>query len=355
MIEITVCVVNYLGEQYLPETLKSLTMIEAPLREILLVDNASPDRSLEVARQVARDVRVIELEENMGPSVARNVGFVESRSDWILFLDNDVRPDPETPGVLVRELLRCTDAVAATPRLEYESHPGLVQYAGADSHVLGMQTLRHADKQVSEIVLGPGEQGSLVSACVLFHRGRWGPSPPFDEQFFMYFEDHEFGLRSRMLGHRLIVVPEVRCLHGTGTEGISIRKMGSYSSVRIGQTIRNRWQILIKLYEIRTLALLLPSLAMFEAFQLIGSLKRGWLRHWLVSAGWIVRRFPDLIRTRRIVQQRRRVSDSALLTAGTTPLNPALLESALESRLCKLLDVVTRVNWDWARRWMKSP
>jgi len=352
VIEISVCIVNYQGERYLPETLRSVAMIEAPLSEILLVDNASADRSLEVARQAARAVRVIELEDNRGPGAARNVGFVESRSDWILFLDNDVRPDPETPGVLVRELLRRTDAVAATSRLEYESRPGLVQYAGADSHVLGMQILRHADESGSEIPLHAGEQGSLISACVLFHRGRWGPSPPFDEDLFLYFEDHELGLRSRMWGHRLVVVPEVRCLHGTGTEGISLRKTGSYTSVRIEQTIRNRWQILIKLFEVRTLALLLPSLVMFEVLQFAGSLKRGWLGHWLVSAGWIIRRFPALIRRRRVVQGRRKVPDSALLSAGTTPLNPALLENALEARLRQLLDVVTRVNWSLARRWM---
>lgn len=124
-----------------------------------------------------------------------------------------------------------------------------------------------------------GDQDSLISACFLLHRGRWGSSPPFDEDFFLYFEDHEFGLRSRLWGHRLVTVPAVRCLHGAGTERISIREVGGYSDVRIRQTIQNRWQILVKLYEGRTLALLLPSLVMFEILQLVGSLRRGWLGH----------------------------------------------------------------------------
>lgn len=349
--ELSVCVINYLGERHLPVTLEAVARFEAPVREVLLVDNGSTDRSLEVARLVDPNVRIVELGRNAGPGAARNVGFIESQSDWILFVDNDVRPDPETPGALVRELLERPVAVAATPRVEYEDRPGLVQYAGAASHVLGLQILRHADLAAEEIPLEAGNQGSLISACFLLHRGRWGSSPPFDEDFFLYFEDHEFGLRSRLWGHRLLAVPEVRCLHGAGTEGISIREVGGYSDVRIRQTIQNRWQILIKLYEGRTLTLLLPSLVMFEILQLAGSLRRGWLRHWLASAGWIVRRFPRLLRRRREVQRRRKVADTALLVAPPTPFNPALLENPLELRLRKLLDAVTTLNWRMVRRW----
>ena len=63
----------------------------APPLEVLLVDDASPDGTLAVLRELARDprVRVVPLAHNGGASVARNAGWEAARGELVAFLDAD--------------------------------------------------------------------------------------------------------------------------------------------------------------------------------------------------------------------------------------------------------------------------
>jgi GT2 family glycosyltransferase len=62
----------------------------------------------------------------------------------------------------------------------------------------------------------------------------------FDESFFDMFEDHDFGVRTPSSGADILSVPAAHSYHGQGTEGLSIRQLGTYSSRRAYYLIRNR-------------------------------------------------------------------------------------------------------------------
>ncbi|WP_062232209.1 glycosyltransferase family 2 protein [Aureimonas sp. N4] len=73
--------------------------------EIILVDDASTDDSLSIARGLAGEdprLRVIALPRNGGPSVARNRGLSEARGEWIAILDADDRFEPTRLETLTR-------------------------------------------------------------------------------------------------------------------------------------------------------------------------------------------------------------------------------------------------------------
>ena len=61
-------------------------------------------------------------------------------------------------------------------------------------------------------------------------------------------EDHDFGVRLRGLGNDILAVPEAHVLHGDGADGLSLRKLGKYSSLRVYCLIRNRWLFILKHY-----------------------------------------------------------------------------------------------------------
>lgn len=70
--------------------------------EVVVVDDCSPDRTGEIAREIAAAdprVRVLRRSANGGPGAARNLGFAEARGDWIAVLDAD---DAMAPGRLHR-------------------------------------------------------------------------------------------------------------------------------------------------------------------------------------------------------------------------------------------------------------
>ena len=103
----------YNGEKVLEDTLRSVKNLDYALVEILVVDDASTDRTAQIAASAG--ARVITLERNAGPATARNRGALSATREILLFTDSDVW----VPKNLLRALAerfqnRSIDAVQGT-------------------------------------------------------------------------------------------------------------------------------------------------------------------------------------------------------------------------------------------------
>jgi GT2 family glycosyltransferase len=349
-----VCVINYNGSRYLPETLGRIRDLQAEVDEVVIVDDASTDDSLAVARKALPTARVIALEHNRGPGPARNTGLAALGADRVLFVDNDAVLEPGAIARLSKALDESPRAVMAVPRVVSASDPDHIEYEGGGSHFSGMVTLRSAGGSAQQATAGqPAAIGSLISCAFLLDRARWGPGELFDDEVQIYGEDHELGLRARILGHELLAVPTAVVRHGRGTPDISIRETGRFTALRIRNTILNRWQVLIKLYEGRTLVLLAPYLAAFEIFQLAGCIALGWGRHWRWAVASLVGHLPELRARRQAFQRVRRRGDRDTLEAGPHPFNPALRRRGPVRFLLPCLDAFGNFNWALARPFLR--
>ena len=181
---LSICIVNYNGEQYLKESLYSVFSQRKKFQEIFLVDNASEDKSLEIVRKNFPAVKIIELHSNKGPGKARNVGFKAASCDRILFIDNDVKLTPGFPDRLMQALDDHPHAAAAMPRILYDKYQHIIQFDGANCHFLGLMMLHNVNRPLEGASQETCKIGSLVTACFLMDRKRWGKGDPFDESFF---------------------------------------------------------------------------------------------------------------------------------------------------------------------------
>jgi len=84
----------YNGASFLKETVDSLLAQNYPNLEIIMIDDESPDNSVEVLKQFGDKVRIIS-QKNTGHVIARNVGLKEAKGEIIAFVDQD---DIWTPG-----------------------------------------------------------------------------------------------------------------------------------------------------------------------------------------------------------------------------------------------------------------
>ncbi len=345
---ITACVINYQGEEYLHATLMALRQAKVSLAEVLVVDDASTDGSVALLERDHPDVELVRLSENCGPAEARNVGFRRATSDLVLFIDNDVAVAPDTPALLARSLRLHPRAVLAMPRVIYAHDPNTIQYDGAASHFIGLMKLENEDRPLSAAAVRTREIQSLVTACFMIDRSRWGGVGPFDDSFGYLLEDHDLGLRARMLGHVILSVP-ADCFHGLGTRGLSLRRTGTYAERRVIGLIRNRWRLLLKNYEARTLIVLSPILLAFECFQLVGAIKKGWVGQWLVAIRSILQDRKRIRVDRSAVQAARRSRDRQILTGGPIPFSGVLFQGRLEKMAGHILDGAARAYWRFAR------
>lgn len=347
----TFCVVNYNGARFIADTLAAIRSERRQDDELIVVDSASSDDSVRLINSLDFPVRLIELSTNRGPGVARNTGLREAEHNLILFVDNDVVLNDGCARLLAQAL--CEDAMALTvaPRVLYAADPAVVQYEGADCHFLGLMIPRHANRAAANC----GDQGvarnnSLVTACFMIDRARWDDAEMFDDSFFFNYEDHDFGVRARVLGHRLLSVPSATALHGEGTKGLSYRPGAGFSRRRVYCLIRNRWQVILKNYSLRTLLVLAPALFVYEILQVGGVVRRGWLGLWFRAAWWNVTHLRRLIVRRRAIQTKRRTPDREILEGGALPFTVDLTRTRMDKAVVAFLNAVMSTYWRAARR-----
>jgi len=116
--KISVVIPSYKSSKYLEATLESVIRQTYPARnlEILVIDDASPDNSVEVARRfLARHAvpsRVIAQKVNAGAAATRNVGWRLAQGEWIQFLDQDDMLAPHKLELQVKVANKADERVA---------------------------------------------------------------------------------------------------------------------------------------------------------------------------------------------------------------------------------------------------
>ena len=341
-------VCNYNGESYLGECLDSLRAQEG-LDEILVVDDASTDGSLELLGQRYPDVRVVALERNGGPCVARNVGMRAARNRFVLAVDNDAVLRPDVAAKLRCALEARPDCAVAMVRSVVYETPERIHYDSGDFHYVGLLALRNFYAPLDS-TLAPAvrETSALIGITALVDRDAVLVAGGYDEDFFYLAEDYELSYRLRGEGWGLLSVEDAIVLHRGGTAGLSFRG-GGYPEKRVYLHARNRVWILLKCYRWRTLLVCLPGLLVYELAWLVFTLKEGHLLGGLAGKLAAMRSLGATLGKRRSFQARRVVPDRELLVGGPLTFSPSLLAKPAARLVARCLDAVLRFMWFLAR------
>lgn len=221
MTEITVVIPNYRGINFIRDCLTALFAQEpgTPSFEVLVVDNASKDGSVELIREEFPWVRLVCLEENTGFCHGVNVGIRESTSPYVLLLNNDTRVFPDF-------LKRLYEAIEEDPKLFSVSgamlmwdRPELMDDAGDQYCILGWAYARGKGMPYEQF----RQRKRVFSACggaALYRRSILEEIGLFDERHFAYLEDLDLGYRARIHGYDSLYEPGARVIHyGSASTG----------------------------------------------------------------------------------------------------------------------------------------
>jgi N-acetylglucosaminyl-diphospho-decaprenol L-rhamnosyltransferase len=227
MIELTVVIVSYNTRDDLARTLGSLA-VAPPVtpHQVVVVDNASDDGSLDMVRERFPAVVAIQAGANLGFSAANNIGIRASSSELVLLLNSDT----EVPGGAIDGLvddLRChPEAAIAGPRLvDAQGRPELsigrmispvnelIQKVTGALYDRGWGPVR---RRVERSLATPQEVDWVSGACLLVRRADAEAVGLLDERFFLYTEDVDFCASARRLGRRVRFVPSVEVRHLRG-------------------------------------------------------------------------------------------------------------------------------------------
>lgn len=239
-----ILLLNYRGTDDTLACLDSLKRLDYPNYRILVIDNDSPDDSVErlKARLVSQpgSFRLIESSENGGFSAGNNLGIKEVLAEvgdrthgYVWLLNNDTTVESDTLSTLVEES-RKTGGVAGSLLLYPD---GSYQQTGTRFNWWTGRTRGYPESAVKN---GMAVE-TLTGASMLIPFQAFRAAGLLDESFFLYFEDGEASFRFARHGFRLTVSTRSRVYHKEGaTTGRKSRLTQYYFH-------RNRLRLLFRL------------------------------------------------------------------------------------------------------------
>src|SRR5438128_1461134 len=129
---VSIIIVNYNGRRYLDDCLPALLKQIYPRErwEVVLVDNASTDGSVDHVRAQYPWVRLIPMRTNLGFAGGNNEGFRHCRGEFIALLNNDTVVTPGWLEALVEELGQDPQLGGCTSKMLFRDEPGTINSAG---------------------------------------------------------------------------------------------------------------------------------------------------------------------------------------------------------------------------------
>ncbi len=219
--KVTVIIVNWNGERFLDRCLSALQAQTVAPHEIILVDNASSDASLDIVRRFP-SVRLLAQNENLGFARGNNLAIeaAAAESEWIALLNPDAFVEPHWLEALLSATHDYSDFDVFGSKLVNAADPAVLDGAGDAYHISGLVWRMGHGAAVSSFSEQVREVFSPCAAAALYRRSALLEVGGFDEVFFCYVEDVDLGFRLRLAGYRCLYVPSSVAHHvGSGTTG----------------------------------------------------------------------------------------------------------------------------------------
>jgi GT2 family glycosyltransferase len=306
---INVVITNFNGDRTLIETIRSVKALEGVEPHIIVIDDGSTDGSADEAEAHFQGIMVIRKECNTKEiNALRNEGVSHATSDFIFVIDNDVSFEPNCVSELLRVMKSDSNSGVCIPMLLNWDRRNEIYVAGGRIHYLGASISPNRGENLddADVETGFGIGGGIA----LFRRSVFQDLGGFDENFMLAWgDDGELHQRMLVAGRSAYFVSTAIGYH----EEKAFSPERSYRAV--GQ-LHNRFYFMMTHYDLRTLFLLSPALALYELIQLsFFVVKRMPLQY---VRGYVLafRSFSKIVKKRKQIQAIKVVSDGDVLFSG---------------------------------------
>jgi GT2 family glycosyltransferase len=311
---VSVTIVTYNSGRFIKRCLESVLAQRHLRREIVVIDNASTDGTVDILEQFEDRCTIVYNDENIGFAAAQNQAIAISRGDWVLTLNPDLLLLPDFIQALV-------DASSLNPRIGTVCGKLLAILASFDlpdkplvdsTGIYFTPMLRHLDRGSQEVDNGHFLNHEYVfgatAAAALYRRTMIDDvsidGEFFDPDFFVYREDADVAWRAQLLGWRCIYTPHARGYHVRNVLPGNRRALPAAINMH---SVKNRFLMRIKnmtpdLYRRNWLSITARDLIVLGCCLVREQTSLKAL--WYVVSNW--RRF---FAKRREIMARRRVSD----------------------------------------------
>ncbi len=314
---VSIITLNMNGRKYLEVCLPSIRKQSYPNIETIVVDNGSTDDSADFISKNFPEVKLIKNSKNLGFGGGNNIGIKTARGNYIFILNNDTELDINCVAELYKGINKSPKVgMCATKILSYfdrqmiDNIGHLLYYDGLNR---GKGRLEPDKGQYNKIA-----EAFYPSGCAAFYRKEAiDEAGPFDEDFFLYGDDTELGLRCRFLDWQCLYIPTAIVYHMYSATA------GKYTPLKAKLVERNRIWVAVKLFPF-PLLLLNPFFALIRyIYQAYGALcgkgaagkfteefsKAQLIKILLIANLEALLGIPRMIKKRKIIQKTKKINN----------------------------------------------
>ncbi|MHB1270925.1 MAG: glycosyltransferase family 2 protein [Thermoleophilia bacterium] len=234
--DLSIIIINWNTRELLRECLEHLQRgTRGAVFEVIVVDNGSTDGSADLVSELFPDYKLIRNIENRGFASANNQAIRESKGAFIALVNTDTMVSPGSLAAMTNYLKKYSDVAAAGCQLVDGS--GRRQISGgiapsikaAVSQTLFLPSISFG--RIPGIFVSGYDSRRVLSvdwlcaACMVVRRHAIDQVGKLNEEYFMYAEDMEWGLRMRAGGWKMHILPWIKVTHYGGASSATPDKI----------------------------------------------------------------------------------------------------------------------------------
>lgn len=312
---VSVTIVTYNSGRYIKRCLEEVLAQKGVAKEIIVIDNASTDGTIEILEQFQHCCRIVYNQENVGFASAQNQAIAMAKGNWILTLNPDVLMMPNFIAALL-EAGKMNDRIGSVcgKLLTISPDYAIPEKPVVDSTgIYFTPMLRHLDRGSQEVDNGHYLNHEYVfgatAAAALYRRemiedisidGEF-----FDTDFFVYREDADVAWRAQLMGWRCLYTPYARAYHVRNVLPGNRRALPAVINMH---SVKNRFLMRMKnmtgdLYKRNWLSITVRDIIVIACCLLRehSSLK---------AFGFLLKNWKRVLKKRKEIMKRRRVDDA---------------------------------------------
>ncbi|MEL4304535.1 glycosyltransferase family 2 protein [Methanococcoides sp. LMO-2] len=309
---VSIIIVNWNGLRYLEKCFNSVKNQNYQNYEIVFVDNASTDGSVDFIKENYPDTVIINNNKNLGFAEANNIGVQKSKGEYLFLLNNDAWVEKNT----IQELLSTYSKIdnLGVVGCKVKNPDGTIQDLGIKIDRLGYPigiNKESTDDFVADVF--------FVSGCAFFMKKElFSRFNGFDERYFMFAEDVDLCWRVRLQGYKIVTNTNAEIYHyggGSIVGGTIKNKKYVTNANRIYLRERNTLSTMVKNLELRNLIFRISISIIFniaECIFFIFILRPKVSLAYVKSWWWNLRNIKGTLMRRKNIQMHRKITDRDL-------------------------------------------
>lgn len=233
-----IVIINYNNYQDTIECLESLKKINYKNFKIVIIDNNSSNKSVSKLEASYKEYKIIKLQENIGFAGGNNVGIkeaIDNYAQFVLLLNNDTIVEPNFLNKMIESFYRNDGSnIGIVGAKIYSYYDKQLSESAGDIDFFKFITTNDAHKKKD--ICNLEKQTNFISGCcMLINKDVFDKVGFLPEEYFMYYEDTDFCVKTLEEGFKISYNPEAIIYHK-----ISSSSGGKQSPFSIKWNNRNR-------------------------------------------------------------------------------------------------------------------